>query len=413
MIQRLACCLLVLTSIPSPCWGGQEWPSFRGPEGSGSDPSANVPTEWDVEKGTNIAWRAELVGRGVSGPIIVDGRVFVTASSGNKRDRLHVLALDSSSGEQLWHRQFWAAGRTLMHSSTANAAPTPTCDGERVYAFYSSNDLVCLDLEGNLQWMRCLSIDHPGVGNDVGMASSPTVVGDVVVVLCQCQGNSFCAAFDRKTGAPAWEISRPTDANWSTPIAITTKVNGSDVEGVVLQSSRQLEVVDAKSGKLLWKLPVRCSVIPTAAMKEGILYMPGSGLTAVAINPIESDDRVVWRAANLQAGNTSPVAVNDQILMINSAGVLTSASMADGKVEWRRRLKLDGTLWASPVVAGRYLYCVTDRGSAAVVDIEDKGHIVATGSFGKNQQVLASPAIAGDALYVRSYKYLWKIAAPQ
>lgn len=388
----------------------EEWLSFRGPGSGGCQANAEVPTEWDVEKGTNIAWRADLPGRGVCGPIIVDGKVIVTASSGTNRDRMHVAAFDQQNGKPLWHRQFWATGRTLMHPISANAAPTPASDGERVFAFYSSNDLVCLDLEGNLQWMRGLAIDHIGVGNDVGMGSSPIVAGPAVVVLAQCQANSFCAAFDRKTGEPLWEIPRPPVANWSSPIAITTQVDGKACEGVVLQSAEGLEVFDAATGEKLWGVPIRGSSLPSPAAGGGLLFVPGTGMTAVAT---EGDlaQQQVWQERNLNVGNSTPVVAGDQLLLLNSAGVLTSVSTADGSTNWRKRLK--GPYWSSPVVAGRYLYSVNDHGEARVVDLQQKGKIVAECSFGPDQEILGSPAVAGDALYVRSHQYLWKIAKPE
>src|SRR5690606_16085604 len=108
--------------------------------------------------------------------------------------------------------------------------------------------LVCLDLDGNLQWMRGLAIDHIGVGNDVGMASSPIVAGPAVVVLCQCQANSFAAAFDRETGEPLWEIPRPPLANWSSPVAVTVRVDGETTDAVALQTSDGLEIYSAKTG---------------------------------------------------------------------------------------------------------------------------------------------------------------------
>lgn len=386
-----------------------EWRSFRGPNSSGYQPHANVPTEWDVEDGTNIAWRAELPGRGVSGPIVVDGKVIVSASSGANRDRIHVMAFDEGTGDLLWHRQFWAIGRTLMHPVSSNAAPTPVSDGKRVFAFYSSNDLICLDLDGNLQWMRGLAIDHAGVGNDVGMASSPIVAGRAVVVLCQCQANSFCAAFDRETGEPLWELKRPPVGNWSSPIAITTQFEGQVIEAVVLPSGEALEVVEADTGRLLWSLPMRCSTIPSPVAGEGMVFVPGTGITAVSTAE-DAENRQLWQDRNLNVGNSTPVAAGGQLLLQNSAGVLTSVDIVDGSTNWRRRLK--GPYWSSPVVAGRYLYSVNDYGEARVVDLEAKGKIVSSCNFGEDQEILGSPAVAGDALYIRSHQYLWKIAYP-
>ena len=108
-----------------------------------------------------------------------------------------MVAIDQHTGKQRWRRSFWATGRTYTHPTSSNAAPTPVSDGQYIYAFYSSNDLACLDLSGNLMWYRGLAHDYPKAGNDVGMASSPAIAGDVVVVQIENQGDSFASGIDR------------------------------------------------------------------------------------------------------------------------------------------------------------------------------------------------------------------------
>ena len=113
-----------------------DWLQFRGSENRSTASGESLPTEISSEK--NVTWKSPLVGKGVSGPIVVGKKVFVTASSGPVvQDRLHVLCFDADSGKQLWHRQFLATGRCFHHPTSANAAPTPASDGQRVYAFFS------------------------------------------------------------------------------------------------------------------------------------------------------------------------------------------------------------------------------------------------------------------------------------
>jgi len=382
------------------------WLDFRGPQGSGSG-AGDLPIEWNVDTGENVAWQADLPGRGVSGPIVVGDRVFVTASSRPNRDRLHVLAFDSSTGKQLWHRQFWATGRTLCDDTSANAAPTPASDGERIFAFFSSNDLICLDLDGNMQWTRGLALDHPGLGNDIGMSASPAVAGDSVVVQCECQRIAFAAAYDRATGEELWSVNRPKGSNWSSPIAIDVAMEGGTEPAVVLQSEEGVTAHLASNGQQLWEVAVECGTITSPSAADGVLYVPGSGVTAFDTALDASAERRLWNKASLKPGNPSPVLADGQLLIINQGGVLTSASAEDGSVNWKKRL--GGRFWASPVAAGGRLYAVNDAGEAYVVDLGE-GDIVGQSTFGSDQQVLGSPAVANNALFVRSHTQIWKIS---
>ena len=193
--------------------------------------ASNPPIEWDAESGKNIAWKADLPGRGRSGPILVAGRVFVTASSGEPENRLHVICVAADSGKRLWQREFWATGRTQCHPSSAVAAPTPASDGKYSYAFYASNDLACLDLDGNLIWYRGLAYDYPDAGNDVGMSSSPVVSGDCVIVQIECQADSFVAALGSRYGRNTLErIERPQRAAaWCSPTIVPAQGQQSEL----------------------------------------------------------------------------------------------------------------------------------------------------------------------------------------
>jgi outer membrane protein assembly factor BamB len=123
----------------------------------------------------------------------------------------------------------------LTHPSSANAAPTPASDGHAIFAFFSSNDLVALDLDGNLLWYRGLAFDYPTAGNDVGMSSSPAVVDGVVVAQVENQGESFAAGLDAQTGVTRWKIPRPHAASWASPVVMRDAASGAPA-AVLLQS---------------------------------------------------------------------------------------------------------------------------------------------------------------------------------
>ena len=111
--------LKTLTLLTASSLFADDWPAFRGPEGNG------FSAETDVSTTLKQSWKVDLPGRGLSSPIVVGGKVFITASSGNLQDRLHVFCFSAKDGSTLWERQFWSTGRTMAHEKTNIAAPTP------------------------------------------------------------------------------------------------------------------------------------------------------------------------------------------------------------------------------------------------------------------------------------------------
>jgi outer membrane protein assembly factor BamB len=386
---------------------GADWLQFRGSDNNPVAVGDKVPTSFSPTE--NVAWKAPLIGDAVSGPIVVSGRVVVTASSGAvQQDRLHVLCFDVKTGQKLWHRQVWATGRPFCHPTSANAAPTPASDGERIFAFYSSNDLVCLDLDGNLLWYRGLGRDYPKAGNDVGMSSSPLVVGDTVVVQSESQGDPFASGIDVATGETRWRISRPTKMNWVSPTALHAK-DGKHV--VLLQSGDGVTALDARSGEKIWFFDAKCGGIPSLMAAGGRIYVPASGLTVLDATAESTAPELAWDSNKLSPGNSSPVVHDGKVYTLAKVGVLTCGSDKDGEVLWQLRLK--GTFWATPVIAGGHAYCVNQEGQAFVVKLgekDEKGELIHTAELG--EAFLGTPAVADNALYLRSDKNLWKIAAP-
>lgn len=398
--------LILLTLLAVPLLSAADWLQFRGSDSTSLAPDSKVPTAFSPTE--NLAWKAAIPGHGVCGPIVVGDRVYVSASSGAvKQDRLHVLCFDTKSGKELWKRDFWATGRCYHHPTSANAAPTPASDGKRIFAFYSSNDLVCLDLDGNLLWYRGLAHDYPKAGNDVGMSSSPLVVGDIVVVQIENQGDSFAAGIDTATGETKWRLERPAQANWASPAALTGK-NGKQL--VLLQSSTGLTAHNPQTGEQVWKYDVESNIIPSPTAVGSRIFFAGKGLTALDADVDATSATLAWDSNQLAPGNASPVILDDKVYVLAArSGVLSCGDAKTGDQLWEARLK--GTFWATPVVAGGLIYCVNQDGTVMVVKPgESSGEIVATNEL--QDTILGSPAVAGNALYLRSDKFLYKIASP-
>jgi outer membrane protein assembly factor BamB len=405
---------IVLLAVVLAVGGGADWPQFRGPGSGGISAGARLPPRWgrsvDDETshaGDNIAWRVELPGRGVSSPIVVASRVVVTCSSGPLQDRLHVLCFDARSGKLLWQRQFWATGRTFCHPTSAIAANTPGSDGQSIFAFFSSNDLISLDLDGNLRWLRGLTLESPTSFSDTGLSSSPLVVGPSVIVQVEEQGASFVAAIDKQTGRTRWQVARKAVPNWVSPAVL--RGGPGDKDTVLLQSPLGLAAHDAETGQLLWQFEKPCEGIASPMAEGGVVYVPSQGLAALRPVAGATTPEVLWNASRLAAGNASPVVHDHRVYVLNRAGALTCADTATGEIVWRLRIK--GTYWATPVLAGEYLYFFNQQGLGTVVRCGEQGKIVSQNEFTSGEEIFGSPAVFDNALFVRTDGHLWKIAA--
>ena len=382
----------------------EDWRQFRGPNGSSISKETGLPVNWSPTE--NIAWKVKLPGRGLSSPIVVGDRVFVTCSSGFRQDRLHVVCLNATDGSVRWDRQFTATGRTMTFPKICNATPSPASDGKRVFALFSSNDLICLDLDGNLQWYRGLTYDHPNVSNSLGMASSPIVIGDTVVAQVENDSQSLATGIDVATGLSRWTIERPKRANWTSAVTLT-KESGADDNLVLLQSSAGLAAIDPLTGKSAWNYDVGASMIPSAVVSEGIVYLPSQGITALQPPKGSANPEVLWKGNKLGPGTASPIAYDGRLYTVNAAGVLIAADLKTGEEKWK--LRLEGPFSGTPVVADGLLYIFNEKGVGQVVKPGDtSGEIVSSNDLG--EMFLCTPAVSGGAIYIRSDATLWKIA---
>ena len=378
-----------------------DWRQFRGNAANSVATGETLPTELS---GDTIAWKTKLPGRGLSGPIVVGEQVFVSASSGYTQDRLHVLSIDTATGKQQWEREFIATGRTLTHDKMCNATPTMASDGQRVVAFFSSNDLICLDLAGNLQWFRGFGSEFPNASNSLGMSSSPVVIGKTVVVQVESDAESFACGVDVESGVTIWQIDRPRAANWTSPTILPATDQQSAL--VLLQSSQGLAAVDPVSGTIVWNFDKGADTIPSATVDSGSIVIPSNGLTAIRPAKDHTFEQL-WNSSSISPGTSSPVVVDGWAFALNSAGVLSAGDTKTGERLWQLRLR--GEFSSTPITANGYLYLFNEDGTAFVVKPEkDKGIIVS--ELDLAEKILCSPGAANGALYVRSDEHLFKLA---
>ena len=391
MSRRLLFPALLLSALGTLSFAtAADWPQFRGPNASA------VSTEAAPGPKVSVNWSVDLPGRGLSSPIIVGDKLFLTCASGPDQANLHVFCFSTTDGKKLWERVMKSTGRTMTHNKTCVAAATMCSDGERVFALYSTNDLFAFDLTGNLLWLRGLTYDYANASNSLGMSSSPVVVGDTLVVQSENDSESIAVGIDVATGKNRWKKERPKAANWTSAVIYQNVV--------ALQSSKGLTGIDPRTGDVVWDYTDGASTIPSSAVTQTAIYIPSNGVTAVV--PEKGAASQLWRAAGLKPGTGSPLVIGDSIYVLNGTGVLIKASTTNGDEAWKLRLK--GPFSGSPVAAGKYIYIASERGDFQVVDTTTKeGEIVHTVEL--KDTILSTPAISDGALFVRSDKKLWKL----
>ena len=380
-----------------------DWPQFRGPEGNGvvADP---YPTRWSGTE--NLAWKTPLAGRGLSGPVVAAGRVFTTSCAGRKDDRLIIECHEAATGKPLWLRQIWATGSTACHPSSSMAAPTPAADAERVYALFATGDLACFSHAGALLWYRAFCQDFPSITNQVGMASSPILAGNVLIVPMENVGaDSFVAGLDVATGQTLWRVDRPRDENWTTPLV----VRRSDGYDVLLLSGSNLTAVDAASGKERWRhAAAGLSTIPSPASGvDGIVVPGGMSGEMVFIRPgTTGAPEVLWKQ-RMRTRYASPLLLEGKVYVIAAADVLHCVDVKTGKLDWQLRLK-NGPFAASPLAAGGLIYCLSEKGLCSVVKPGPQGEVVAANQI--DDVFMSTPALSGGRIFLRAERHLYCIS---
>lgn len=376
----------------------EDVPQFRGLGGLGISSEKGLPVNFG--EGENLRYKVPLPGRGLSNPVIAGGRVFLTACSEYQEKKLHVLCLDQKDGRLLWERHFRSTGMTLCNSKTNMAAPTPVTDGKVVCALFATGDLACLDKDGNLLWYRSLVSDYPTVGNAVGMAGSPVLYKDLLIVDLINVGESFVAGVDVRTGENRWRMPRKRDINWVTPLVTR---NGERDE-VIVQSGDGLFAHDPTTGKVLWSITdKKFAGIPSPTFGEGMILAPGEKFFAIKPAAGKAPAEVLWQSAKLPTGYCSPICHEGRVYALSYGGVLNCADAKNGKPLWD--LRLEGKFAASPLLAEGKLYAVSEDGLATVIQIGDDPQVLATNPL--KDTILACPVASGRALFLRSDRYLY------
>lgn len=434
--MRLATLLVLLPfTLAVPAALAQDWPSFRGPNGSGVA-SARPPLTWNVASSANVAWRAALPGLGHSSPIVSGDRVYVTTAVSDvaasrsltlgDSDRAgigaagdvvphewRVIALDRATGATVWSRTLHrGVPRVKRHVKASHASATPSTDGRVVVAMLGSEGLFAFDRDGRELWRRDLGALAVGLADDPsyewGPASSPVIHGGTVLVQNDRYRDSFLVAFDLMTGRERWRSGREELPSWATPLVHTA----AGVTTIVTNSPRFIRGHDPATGRERWRLEdpqgeVKVST-PIAAGDLAIVTggYPSAGRPIYAIRA--RDGSIAWRLERGSPYTSTPLAHDGLLHVVTDNGILSAYRLADGQRVYQQRLASDaGGFSASPVAAGGRIYLASEDGKVYVVRAGPKYELLAVNDM--NEALLATPALSGDLLLVRTSSRLYAL----
>jgi outer membrane protein assembly factor BamB len=268
---------------------------------------------------------------------------------------------------------------------------------------FATADLACLDKDGDLLWYRSLVGDYPSVSNQVGMAASPVLWKDLVIVPMENVGESFLVGIDKISGANRWKTRRGRAINWTTPLVY---VNAGRPE-VAFQTTGELTAYDPGTGTKRWTYMGHLSETASPAFAKGMVLAPGGETAGLTGGDDKTPPRAAWKTTKLRSNYATPLYYHDRIYNVSPANVLTCVDPADGKLLWEERVR--GTISASTVAAEGNIYSLSEEGETTIVRIGDKPEVLAInklpGTF------LATPAIADGAIFLRSDEHLWCIGA--
>ncbi len=421
--------------------GAKFWPQWRGPLASGAAPAGDPPVQWSESQ--NIKWKLAIPGLGSSTPIVWGDRIYVLtaistdkpapaaaaaeppAGSGPRRgprgvtpthiQQFAVLAISRKDGKILWQRVVREALPHEGHHPTNTwASHSAVTDGERIYAYFGSNGLYCLDMNGSVKWEK--DFGDMTTRNGFGEGASPALASGKLVVIWDHEGEDFIVALDSKTGKELWRTAREEPTSWSTPLV----VEHAGKKQIFTSATNRVRSYDLETGKLLWEGPgLTPNAIPSPVAGDGMVYATsgfrGNALLAIRLAAAQGDisasaDAIAWKYDRDTPYVPSPLLYDGQIYILKSNnGILTTFDAKTGeKIYGEQRIEAVPNVYASPVGAAGRVYIAGREGSVAVIQHGRDFKLLAANKLDDGFD--ASPVVVDKELYLRGRKSLYCIA---
>ncbi len=385
---------------------GDDWPRFRGPNGSGISSLQGVPREWTEH---DYAWVVDLPGKGHSSPVIWGEHLFV--ASGDDGGKRMLICLNATTGETRWMQTMQLGPDYQVTIKNSFGSGTPVTDGERVYVSFADNGHYLVSAYGFSDGSPLWTEDLGPFSSRHGQGHSPILAGERLIVTNDQQGPSFLSALDRKTGAELWRTSRPErNAAYSTPMVLDH--DGQEPQIICISGAAGIAAFRPETGEELWAsgaMPLRTVASPVSG--EGVIIAScgsgGRGKFMVAVEPpLRTDNFAEWRTRWERKTNLpyvpTPIIDGGVLYLWNDDGVVCSVDLQTG--ENIQRIRVGGTYSGSPVLIDGHLYCAAEDGMIAVVNTTPELKVIGKSPLG--DRIHSTPAVANGRVYFRGFQTL-------
>ena len=411
--MRHSLLLIASLSLVGAVAAGENWPQFRGPHGNGVSDSKGLPLTWSEKE--NVVWKTPIHDRGWSSPVVWGDQVWMTTATADGK-KMFAVCVDRKTGAIVHDLKLFENEKPepLGNHTNTYASPTPAVEEGRVYVHFGSYGTACLNTKtGEKLWeRRDLPCDHFR-----GPASSPILYDNLVILQFDGVDVQYIAALDKATGRTVWKKDRTID--YGVPDGDRKKAYGTpsiiDVKGkteLVSPAAVATTAYDPRTGEELWKVyhgGMNAATPPLYGLGKVFLTTGDGGLKLLAVNPEGSGDltktNTEWTYNRNVPSHSSPILVDDLLFMANESGVASCVDARAGTEVWRERL--GGQFWASPVYADGRLYFFDNDGAAFVALPGRQWKKLAVNKL--DDGCMASPAVAGKALFVRTKTHLYRI----
>jgi outer membrane protein assembly factor BamB len=419
-MTRLITLLLVLFA-GSLAQAADNWPQFRGPDGTGHSDARDLPLNWSEKQ--SVKWKTAIHDRGWSSPVVYGKQIWLTTASPDGR-KLYALCLDRDTGKIIRDlKLFDVAQPQYAHPFNTYASPTPVIEKGRVYITFGSPGTACIDTTTfKVLWeRRDFECNHFR-----GSGSSPIIFRDLLIMHFDGSDQQFVAALDKRTGKTVWQTKRSIDFQdldkngkpaaegdlrkaFSTPHV--AQINGR--WELISLGAKAAYSYDPLTGKELWRVEERAqhSASTRPVLGHGMIFFP-TGFSAGQLLAVRTggsglitDTHVAWRVKRGVSNKPSILLIDDLIYMIGDTGIASCVEAKTGEVVWQKRI--GGEYSASPVYADGRIWLFSEDGKTTVIKPGRTFELLAENQL--DAGFLASPAIAGKAFYLRTRTHLYRI----